>query len=254
LVRVATTENVCRAIAGKLPEAVWLEIPDTDGGINKNAADVILQNTDGISSILIGPGLGLTEDTLAFMKRLFSRREKIEEEASGKLSLPQFVIDADALKLISKIADWPNEIPDRSILTPHPGEMAILTSLAVHEIQADRIKFACEFAQKWGHIVVLKGAGTIIATPEGRYGVVPIATSALAKAGTGDVLAGMISGFLAQRMNAYDAARLAVWIHAEGGRYAAEEFGTEVSVLAGDIICAIPPVIKKISGTHKYRI
>ena len=254
LVRIATTEGVCGAIAGKLPEAIWLELPDNNGAINAKAADVILGSIDKVTSILIGPGLGLTDDTFAFMKRLFSGKEEKEGRAQyRKISLPQMVLDADALKLISIITDWPKKIPARSILTPHPGEMAAITGIPVLEIQANRIKYACEFAQKWGHIVVLKGAGTIIAAPEGGYSVIPIATSALAKAGTGDVLAGMISGFLAQRIEAYDAARLAVWIHAEGGKHAAVEIGTEISVLAGDVIRAIPAVINKMSGTSERR-
>ena len=110
------------------------------------------------------------------------------------------VIDADGLKLLARVDDWPDRLPEQAVLTPHPGEMAILTGLTVQEIQADRLGTAAGFARQWGHVVVLKGAMTVIAAPDGQVGVIPVATSALAQAGTGDVLAGMIAGLRAQGM------------------------------------------------------
>src|SRR5690606_38707565 len=98
----------------------------------------------------------------------------------------------------SRLEGWPGKIPPQSILTPHPGEMAILTGSQVKDVQADRIGTARRFAEEWGHIVVLKGAMTVIAAPDGQVRVVPVASSALAHAGTGDVLAGMIAGLRAQ--------------------------------------------------------
>jgi NAD(P)H-hydrate epimerase len=105
------------------------------------------------------------------------------------------VIDADALKLLSKIKDWEKYLKTPAVLTPHPGEMAVLTGLDTAKIQAEREKVACEYAGRWGQVVVLKGAETIIAAPDGRKAIIPVASSALAKAGTGDVLAGMITGY-----------------------------------------------------------
>ena len=153
------------------------------------------------------------------------------------------VIDADGLKLLARIDDWPEKLPKPAVLTPHPGEMAILTSMTTDEVQSDRMGIASRSAQEWGHVVVLKGAMTVIAAPDGAVRVVPVATSALAHAGTGDVLAGMIAGLRAQGMEAFAAASAAAWIHAQAGLVAAEQLGHEASVLASDIIAAMPEVL-----------
>ncbi len=100
------------------------------------------------------------------------------------------VIDADALKCLTKIKEWWKLLSDDVILTPHPGEMSILTGLPINEIQKDRIGIAKKYAQQWNKVVVLKGALTVIANPDAKVCVIPVATSALAHAGTGDVLAG----------------------------------------------------------------
>ena len=113
--------------------------------------------------------------------------------------------------------------------------MSILTGLDVKEIQEQRLEIAAESAQKWNCMVVLKGAGTVIASPDGKTAILPIATSALAHAGSGDVLAGIILGLRAQGMDAYFAACAGVWAHAEAGQIAAEEEGHTASLLASDI-------------------
>ena len=117
------------------------------------------------------------------------------------------IFDADGLKLLAKLPDWSKLLPAPAILTPHPGEMSVLTGMAIEEIQKDRLNVARKFAQEWGHVVVLKGAFTVIAAPDGRTTTIPVATPALARAGTGDVLAGLITGLRAQGVDAYDAAR-----------------------------------------------
>jgi NAD(P)H-hydrate epimerase len=126
--------------------------------------------------------------------------------------------------------------------------MSVLTGLSIDEIQNARVEIACEFAKKWGQVVVLKGAMTVIANPNGKYAINPIATSALATAGTGDVLAGMIAGFLAQGLDDYSAAKIGAWIHARAGQIAAEKIGNEASVMAGDIADAIPNALKSTTG------
>jgi NAD(P)H-hydrate epimerase len=102
---------------------------------------------------------------------------------------------------------------------------------------------ATKYAQEWGHVVVLKGAFTIIAAPSGDATVIPVASPALARAGTGDVLAGLIVGLIAQGVDAYDAAVAGAWIHAQAGLIAAEAYGSTASVLAGDVLEAIPDVM-----------
>ncbi len=132
--------------------------------------------------------------------------------------------------------DWWEKIPPACVLTPHPGEMSVLTGLSVNEIQNNRVETCRQFAQKWGQIVVLKGAGTVISHPDGRVTIVPMITSALAHAGTGDVLAGMIGSLIAQQVPVYEACLAGCWCHARAGQIAAIRMGSPASVLAGDVI------------------
>ena len=149
---------------------------------------------------------------------------------------PPTVVDADGLKLLTKVEGWARLLRPESVLTPHPGEMAVLTGLGKEAIEADRIGTAQRFAAEWGHVVVLKGAYTVVAAPDGRTAVQPFATAALARAGTGDVLAGAIAGLLAQGMAPFDAAVAAAYLHGQAGVLVAQAFGTTTSVLASDIL------------------
>ena len=121
--------------------------------------------------------------------------------------------------------------------------MAALTGLSKEEVQEDRSAIASQYAKEWGHVVVLQGAFTVVASPDGRSTLIPVASPALARAGTGDVLAGLITGLRAQGMDAYDAAVAGAWIHAQAGLYAADDLGTTASVLAGDVLASISDVI-----------
>jgi len=114
----------------------------------------------------------------------------------------------------------------------------------VAEIQKNRIETAKKYASLWNCVVVLKGAYTIIANPEGIISVVPVATPALARAGTGDVLAGIVSGLLAQGVSAYNAARAGAWLHAQAGLLAEKLIGNPASVMAGDVLSYLPSVLK----------
>jgi NAD(P)H-hydrate epimerase len=113
----------------------------------------------------------------------------------------------------------------------------------LEEIQADREGTAVRFAKEWGHVVVLKGAFTVVAAPDGRITVIPVASAALARAGTGDVLAGLIVGLRAQGLDAFSAAVAGAWIHARSGLEAAEALGGTASVVAGDLLDSIPDVL-----------
>ena len=121
--------------------------------------------------------------------------------------------------------------------------MSALTGLSKEEIQEDRQSTAIKFANEWGQVVVLKGAFTVIASPDGRTTVIPVASPALARAGTGDVLAGLIVGLRAQGLDAYDAAVAGAWIHAQAGLYAADDLGTTASVMASDVLNSISDVL-----------
>ena len=171
-------------------------------------------------------------------------RQEANEDAS--ITLPPMVVDADGLKLLAKISDWHKLLSPLSVLTPHPGEMAALTGLSKDEIQNDRETIAAKFAREWGHVVVLKGAFTVIASPHGQMTVIPVASPALARAGTGDVLAGLIVGLRAQGLDAYDAAVAGAYIHAEAGLIAAEDLGTTACVLASDVLNSIVDVMSEL--------
>jgi NAD(P)H-hydrate epimerase len=121
--------------------------------------------------------------------------------------------------------------------------MSVMTGLPIEKIQENRLTIASKYAEEWGHVVVLKGAFTIIASPDGRTTTIPVATPALAHAGTGDVLAGVIAGLRAQGLDAYDAARLGAWVHAQAGLAAAVIQGSTASVLAGDVLDAVADVL-----------
>jgi len=228
--------------------------------IAENAADLIFDNLERVSALLIGPGLGQEHTTGQLMRRLLSGSSpEARHEGLGFLSnqvgkrprprvLPPLVIDADGLKLLSLVKDWPQILPKDTILTPHPGEMSVLTGLEVADIQADRLEIARKYAIEWGQVVVLKGAMTVVADPSGQVYVIPVATAALARAGTGDVLAGLIVGLRAQGVTALDAAIAGAWIHAQAGLAAIDLVGHPASVLAGDVLASVPEVLREMTA------
>ncbi|MBN1135429.1 MAG: NAD(P)H-hydrate dehydratase [Anaerolineae bacterium] len=257
LVQIAAPAPLHAALAGQIPEATWVLLPHEMGVIAEAAFEVLVKKLERVSLLLWGPGFGLEDATAAFVRRLvegkgsrpggggmgFVRADVGPADAAPGGVLPPMVIDADGLKLLARVDGWPGLLPGEAVLTPHPGEMAILTGMQVDEVQADRLGVARRFAAEWGHVVVLKGAMTVIAAPDGQVRVIPVATTALAHAGTGDVLAGIIAGLRAQGMAPFDAAAAGAWIHAQAGLLAAEELGHEASVLAGDLLDVIPEVL-----------
>ncbi len=263
LVSAAIPGAIYDAIAGQLPECTWIVLPHSMGVINSNASAVIQENLDRVGVMLIGPGVGQEKETLEFLTDLllfkeahtgkaaigFSSQSKIMEKTK-RYDQPTLVFDADALKLLPNIKNWHHTLKQMAVLTPHPGEMAVLTGLTIDEVQKDRESVVKNFAAKWGHVVVLKGAVTIIASPDGRTAFIPIATPALASAGTGDVLSGMIAGLIAQGMKAFNAAVAGAWLHARAGVAAALKQGQTGSVIASDVIGQIPYVIKDITSTN----
>lgn len=256
LVTLAVPAPLHSILAGQLPEATWLLLPHDSGVIAREAAEVLVKNMERATAMLVGPGFGVKTTTGEFVeslvkgfsapKRSASRIGFVQDEISnnGKtFSLPPLVIDADGLTLLAKIDNWYGLLPTDTILTPHPGEMAGLTGLTIEEIQANRREIAAKYAREWNQILVLKGAFTVIAAPDGRTTTIPVATPALARAGTGDVLAGLIVGLRAQGMGAYDAAVAGAWIHAQAGLYALEAVGSSASVLAGDVLDCVNDVM-----------
>ena len=257
LVTLAIPAQLHAALAGHFPEATWLLLPHELGVVAADAASVLTGNLERATALLIGPGFGLEDTTKEFLEKLLRGatlpkiphgrigfiQTKAGDAESERLVLPPLVVDADGLKLLAKIPDWPKLLPAPAVLTPHPGEMSVLTGLTKEEIQKDRLVTALRFAQTWGHVVVLKGAFTVIASPDGWTTTIPVASSALARAGSGDVLAGLIVGLRAQGVEAYPAAVAGAWIHAQAGLYAAKVQGSTASVLAGDVLESVSDVL-----------
>jgi NAD(P)H-hydrate epimerase len=241
LVTVAVPESIQGMLVQRIPEATWIPIPDEAGFITRAAMDALESEWATSDALLIGPGFGLEPDTREATWQLASK---------ASIDLPT-VIDADALKHLAGMEAWHNALSLGAILTPHPGEMSVLTGLEVDDIQADRMAVAQSWARRWGHILVLKGAHTVIANSDERLRILPFATPALAKAGTGDVLAGALVGLLAQKVTPFNAATLAGYLHGRAGELAAAAIGTTASVLAGDVAAFIPEAIAETATSQR---
>lgn len=242
---------------GRIPEITLRPLPEADWGtLGEAAADELLKHLDKYQALLVGPGLGAEEATRGFIERLLGieqprHRGHIgfriggEERSNAQQTrpeLPPTVLDADALNHLSALENWWERLPHgRCVLTPHVGEMRRL--LGVEELDADRVAVAEQAAQKWGQVVVLKGATTVIADPEGRSLLHAGGNAALATAGTGDVLAGAIVGLLAQGVSPRDAAALGVYLHSAVGKLLRDKLG-DAGTLASDLLPLLPLAIK----------
>lgn len=253
LVTLAVPQPIYPILAASIREATWLLLPHTMGIVNGAALDVLKGESGDFDAMLLGPGLSQEEDSLEFVRGLLqgerrakkgslgfaaSRVEDQDAQAGWELDVP-LLIDADGLNLLAQIDDWSELVPTNTILTPHPGEMSRLTGMAIDQVNADRIGIATEKAREWKCVVVLKGAFTIIAGPDGQATVLPFAVDALATAGTGDVLSGLIVGLLAQGVAPYEAAVAGGYVHGLAGRIAGDNASSR-SVIAGDVLAAIP--------------
>ncbi len=282
LVTMAVPRPLQPTLAGDLHETTWILLPHDMGVIAEAAVEPLLENVEGYDALLVGPGLTREKTTVAFVAELlvpgaegpkrgsvsFLGEEKPvrvphkgrlgflqavqrepeapnpeAEEKSERPSLPPLVVDADALNALSEIEGWHEHLPRNSILTPHPGEMARLCGLSTKEVQVRRWELAREKAKEWGQIILLKGAYTVVAAPDGRFAVLPFANPALATAGSGDVLAGAIVGLLAQGLEPFEAAVCGAFLHGLAGEFARADIG-EAGVVAGDLVEQLPRVIQ----------
>jgi NAD(P)H-hydrate epimerase len=238
LVTIACPESIVAAVAPAIAEATWLPQPAADdGGLGENAA-VTLRNTwPEYSAVVFGPGMGTTENTRALTWAALPDLADVEQGA---------VIDADALNAIAGLDDGPTRVPANAVMTPHPGEMARLMRTTVAHVQSRRLQVAKEAAAKHGCVVVLKGAHSVVAGPDGRACLSPFANPLLATAGSGDVLSGMIGAYLAQGLAPFEAACMGVYLHAAAGEALKDEYG-EAGLLAGEIAARLPRVVKDVS-------
>jgi ADP-dependent NAD(P)H-hydrate dehydratase / NAD(P)H-hydrate epimerase len=243
LVTAAAPRSVVESLRGTLFEPTWLPLPEDDGALNQPAVAILDNALPAYDVTLLGPGMGRSPSTASVVIDLL--HTMTEHTPSIPKNMPRLVLDADALNILSEHPDWWQRIPPFTILTPHPGEMARLVRSTTEHVAAERGSLVREKAAAWNAVVVLKGAHTLIGEPGGQVAVIPFKTDALAKAGTGDVLAGMIAGFLAQGLEPFQAAVVGAFIHAAAGVHAAEVVGSGRSVLAGDVISAIGPVLSR---------
>ncbi|MFB0559566.1 MAG: NAD(P)H-hydrate dehydratase [Dehalococcoidales bacterium] len=240
LVTLATATSLQPVLASKLTEVTYLPLPESHPGIiSLHAARLIHQEFNNYNVLLLGCGLGQSQSTIRFIKSTLF----------GLKPVPPFlVLDADALNTLAKIPNWWQQLTDNAILTPHPGEMARLVGVPVDEVQSDRAGIAKRVAQEWHKTIVLKGAYTVIAAPDGQAKVSPIANPGLASAGTGDVLTGAIAGLLAQGLSFFNAAALGVYLHAEAGEMVKSRLG-DAGMIATDLLPELPLVIKQLKAT-----
>ena len=217
MVSVATRSEHVPAALARIPEAMVL---------GTSSANQLMGILEKVSVLVVGPGLGRD----AWGRSLLS--------AAANAPLPQ-VWDADALNLLSEAHV---SLPKGCIITPHPGEAARLLGMSTAEVQADRPAAARALSKKYTAVVVLKGAGSLIASPDGRLALCHQGHPAMATAGLGDVLAGLVGALLAQGMDAYDAACLGVWLHANAG---AQEGKSGRGLAASDLIPAIRQLLEE---------
>ncbi|MCJ7620735.1 MAG: NAD(P)H-hydrate dehydratase, partial [Anaerolineae bacterium] len=166
-------------------------------------------------------------------------------ETDKPRGLPPLVIDADGLNALARVPRWWEALPVQAVFTPHPGEMSRLMDCSIEEVEADRLGSAVRAAEQWQQVVVLKGAHSVIAAPDGRAAISRFANPGLATAGTGDVLAGSIVGFLAQGLSLYEAAVLGVYCHGAAGEMASATLGNAGTV-ASDLLPLLPVALKEL--------
>jgi NAD(P)H-hydrate epimerase len=254
LVTLALARTIYPMIASASHETTFVVLPDDLGALIPDAVNVLRERLRDYDALLIGCGFGRDPKTIEFVQRLLDIKPKSqlgfptksEDRKAEPPPLPPLVIDADALFALAQSGEWwTNLKPSTAILTPHPGEFATLTGLSRDEIQSNRIEVAKKYAMQWHQVVVLKGAFTVIASPEGRATILPFATPALATAGTGDVLAGTIVAMLAQKLNPYDAAIAGAYLHGLAGVIAEKEIG-RAGVVAGDLVTRLPVALRQV--------
>jgi NAD(P)H-hydrate epimerase len=238
-----------------MTEVTYLPLPDDMGVLKADAVPVLVEKVGSYQALLVGPGLSTEKETVAFVHRLLNVEPPTKKAHIGfqapaadtepeKLTLPPLVADADALNVLADVDGWAERLPRPSILTPHPGEMARLMKLGDKSaIGEDRVGVTRRMAAEWGHVVILKGAFTVVAHPKGQAVVLPFANPALATAGSGDVLAGAIVGLLAQGLAPFEAAVCGAFLHALAGEIARREIG-EAGVVAGDVLARLPAAIR----------
>ncbi|WP_163970279.1 NAD(P)H-hydrate dehydratase [Oceanobacillus halotolerans] len=236
LVTIAIPDSIYPMIAAQNPELLLLPLPDEAGHLIPEAVDTLIPQLPKTGTIAIGPGMSQFSSGQMWLEALFS-----------KLDTQTLVIDADAISFtrhrLQDIQDYKGDI----ILTPHPGEMARLMDTTVAEVEANRLDVAKTFAQKYGIYVLLKGHRPIIATPSGTLYINPHGHDALGKGGSGDILTGLITAFLAQGVSPLDAMISASYLHARSAEEKAKKL-SHFGVTPMDVIDGVKVLLNRITS------
>ncbi|MGQ9534630.1 MAG: NAD(P)H-hydrate dehydratase [bacterium] len=234
LVRLAAPAGIMDSLESRLLEVVKVPLPQTPSEtISAKAIDTVLALLEKTDVVVLGPGITTEHETAKFVMKFLDY-----------IKVP-LVLDADALNILSQNVKKFEQIKTDFILTPHPGELSRLTKLPSAKINEDRIEVARKYAQEFGGVMVLKGAPTIIASPDGKIYLNPTGNSGLATAGSGDVLVGIIGGLLAQGLNVFSASVAGVFLHGLCADLAVKE-SNEYSLIAGDLLDHIPQALNYI--------
>lgn len=225
------TPRVCQPlVAAAVAEVMTYALDDCGGCVAAAAASQLMQLWRGKQAFAVGPGLGQTEHVGSLVAHLV------------RMCPVPLVIDADAINMLCGNLELLCERePGSTVLTPHPGEMARLTGLSVEYIQNHRCEVAVQFAQQWQVVLVLKGARTIVAAPDGRVGINSSGNSGMGSGGMGDTLTGVIASWIAQGLDPFSSALLGVYLHGSAADHCAQKLGSS-GYLAGDLLQYLPTV------------
>src|SRR5262245_1432975 len=241
-VRVGVPMSLQDMVASQLVGPMVLGFGEDEArSLTTSALPALLEEAARADAVALGCGLSRHPHAASLARELATRLEK------------PLVLDADALWALSPAADVLvpalRLAPAPRVLTPHLGEMQRLTGQDAAELEARRIDAARGWAKRWGAVVVMKGAPTVVAAPDGRASVNPTGTPALATAGTGDVLSGLLAALLSQGLSAYDAARLAVYVHGRAGEIVGAEVGVP-GAIASDLVDRLPRALAELRAVR----
>lgn len=233
-VQACVVPSVYEILSKRISEPTFCIVTeDNNGFMRKNSLEVILKEINKCSCIVLGCGLGYTKDT-----------KYIVEEVIKNSEIP-IIIDADGINIVGDNISIIKECKSELIFTPHPKEMSKLINEEVENINSNKIYFAKEFAKKYSVDIVLKGSNTVICDKKGNAYMNTTGNSGMAKGGSGDVLSGMISSFVAQRLSGIDAAICGVFLHGLVGDKCKEKFSS-TSMTPTDMINEISDIFKKL--------
>lgn len=234
LLKIAIPKSIYPVCATNILESVYYPLEETSNGvISSKNTDFLLEMCEKSSAVVIGCGLSVCDDTKNLVQSVITNCEK------------PLVIDADALNCICNKPEILKNLKAPAIITPHPGEMARLLHSTPKTVNSNRENTAIDFAKKFGVVTVLKGAGTIIASPDGEVYINHTGNSGMATGGSGDVLSGIIGSLLAQGAAPINAAAAGVFLHGTIGDLAAEKLG-KISMLPTNMIDMIPTAYLKL--------